>query len=142
MTDKPQNDPAEALYKEGMKYNWRQDKSPANATLSRATLESAAATGHTKALRELAEMMFQGSGGPRNQEHALWLKWSAFVRGDTEALEELSALLESYAEYVDQPDDRLRVNSAARKVEEASELLSWIGNYLHKLARLNSDIRG
>ncbi len=138
MTDKPL-DRAKALYEEGMKYNWRQDKSPANAALSRATLECAAAMGHTKARRELAEMIFQGSGGPQNREHALWLKWSAFVRGDGEALEELSALLESYAESVTPPGARQRATDAARKAEEVSERVGWLGNYLHELARLNLD---
>lgn len=137
MTDKPQKDLAATLYEEGMKYNWRQDKSPANAALSRANLERAAALGHSKAIRELAEMIFQGSGGPQNQEYALWLKWSAFVRGDNEALEELSALLESFAESVTQPGARQRAIEATRKAEEVGERLGWLGNYLHDLARMN-----
>ncbi len=137
MTHESRNDVGEELYEEGMKYNWRQSESPANAALSRATLERAAATGHTKAIREVAEMMFQGSGGPKNQEHALWLKWSAFVRGDSDALEELSALLESYAESMPQPNDRQRASDAARKTEEAAERLAWLQSYLHGVARLS-----
>ena len=86
MTGKQELNDADALYEEGMKYNWRQNGSFANAALSRANLQQAAVLGHTKALRELAEMMFAGSGGPKDQEHALWLKWSAFCRGDQESL--------------------------------------------------------
>lgn len=134
MHEKSPQDFAEELYAEGMRYNWRGAASSANAMLSRATLERAAATGHTKALRELSEMMFQGSGGPQNQEQALWLKWSAVVRGDIDALEELSALLESYAESLTQPNGRQHASEGARKAEEASEKLQWLGSYLHGLA--------
>jgi hypothetical protein len=37
-----------------------------------------------------------GAGGPKNEECARWLTWSAFSRGDRDALEELGALLGSY----------------------------------------------
>jgi len=133
MTKEARKDVGEKLYAEGMKYNWRQSESPANATLSRATLESSAATGHTKAIREVAEMMFQGSGGSKNPERALWLKWSAFMRGDSNALEELSALLESYAEALPQPIDRQRATDAARKTEELAKHFAWLQSYLHHL---------
>lgn len=137
MTDKPHLDIAEEIYAEGMKYNWREAESPANAMLARACLERAAATGHTKALRELSEMMFQGSGGLRNQEHALWLKWSACARGDFDAFEELSTLLESFALSLTHEDDRRRAIDGARKAEEVAEQLQWLKSYLHELVRLN-----
>ena len=138
MIDKAQQNSANALYEEGMSYNWRQDKSPANSALSRANLERAAALGHTKALREVAEMIFIGSGGPQNQEQALRLKWGAFKQGDNDALEELSAMLESYAESSTEPNDRRRAENAAQKAEAASELLRWLESYLYELVRLKN----
>lgn len=135
MTDKPDLDIAATLYTEGMKYNWRHTESPANAALSRANLERAAALGHTKAIRELAEMIFVGSGGPKDEEHALWLKWAAFVRGDQESLEELSALLDSYSDNATDPEIRTRASNAARKTEEAEEQLRYVGGFVHELFR-------
>lgn len=131
MSDAPDKDLADELYREGMKYNWRGDDSLANSTLSRAAFERSASFGHTKALRELAEMMFLGSGGPREMEHALWLKWSAYRKNDEEALEELVALLESYAESGADPDNRRRADKAARKAEEAGEQLRCVSSFLH-----------
>jgi hypothetical protein len=135
MSDDPEKNLPEWLYAEGMKYNWRQDQSPANAALSRAAFERAANLGHTKALRELAEMIFLGSGGPKDQEHALWLKWSAFRRNDDEALEELVALLQSYAESGLAGSEQRRAINAAQKAEEAAERLSYLGGYLAELVR-------
>lgn len=135
MTDKPEKSLAEILYADGMKYNWRQNESPANAMLSRANLQRAAALGHTKAIREFAEMMFAGSGGPKDQEHALWLKWSAFVRGDEESLEELAALLDSYAETVADSGTKVRAINAARKAEEADERLRDVRGFVLELFR-------
>lgn len=135
MTEKPEMSLAETLYAKGMEYNWKHNESPANAALSRANLERAAALGHTKAIRELAEMTFAGAGGPKDQEHALWLKWSAFVRGDEEALEELAALLDSYTENVTDPGTKNRAATAARKAEEIEERLRYVGNFVHELFR-------
>jgi TPR repeat protein len=135
MTDKTSANSAEEMYEEGMRYNWRQDQSLANSSLARALLERAARMNHTKAIRELAEMIFAGSGGPQNHTQALWLKWQAFVRGDYEALEELSDLLESYADIVTDSDSKLRARDAAKRVEEAYERLSGVGSYLAGLVR-------
>lgn len=127
---------AETLYKEGMKYNWSQDKTPAGATLARANLERAAALGHPRAIRALADMMFAGSGGPKEQEHALWLKWQAFSCGDQESLEDLSAMLDSYSE-----NEALHKNirkmayEAAGKTDEAIERLESVGRFLRELVR-------
>jgi TPR repeat protein len=136
MNDTPELDLAEQLYAEGMKYNWRQSQSPANAALSRANLERAAALGHTKAIREFAEMMFAGSGGPKDEEQALWFKWSAFVKGDNESLEELATLLESYAENTADAGMQQRATTAARKAEEAHERLRSVRNFVHELIRM------
>ena len=135
MMEKPPANIAEALYDEGMRYNWRQAASPANAALARAGLERAASLGHMKALREAAEMMFLGSGGPKDEEHALWLKWAAFVRGDGDALEELSALLGSYAESASDPSAKRDAARAALQAEEADERLRRVGTYVHDLLR-------
>lgn len=70
------NDPiADDLYARGMRHNWRHSESLEQATLSRANLQQAASLGHLKAMRELAEMLYAGSGGPKDCEWALWLKW-------------------------------------------------------------------
>lgn len=135
MSDTLGNELANRLYAEGMQYNWRGDESLANATLSRAAFERSAALGHTKAQRELAEMMFLGSGGPKDMERALWLKWSAYRKNDEEALEELVALLESYAEFGVDSDSQRRAGNAARKVEEARGHLRYVGDFLHALVR-------
>lgn len=135
MSDAHQTKLADDLYSTGMQYNWRKSESPANATFARAALERAAALGHTKAMRELSEMLFVGSGGPPELEHALWLKWSAGIRGDYEAFEELSALLEGYGESIADTGDRERAEGAARKAEETGEHLAWLGSYLYGLVR-------
>jgi len=135
MTTKPESDFAGQLYKEGMQYNWRQDKSPSNAALSRASLERAAALGHTRAIREYAEMLFVGSGGPKDQEHALWLKWSAYRQGDSAALDELSALLDSYAEGARDPATSRQAAATARKAEEVYAHLQSVESFLHGLIR-------
>lgn len=142
MTDRPETNLAESLYAEGMKYNWRQNESLANAALSRANLERAAAMHHTKAIRELAEMMFVGSGGPKDQERALWLKWSASVRGDGDALEELADLLDSYAENVSDSETQAHATNAARKADEAFERLRYVGSFVHELFRTKFQLAG
>ena len=134
-SDAPDKDLADKLYREGMTYNWRGDDSLANATLARALFERSARLGHTKALRELAEMMFVGSGGPKEMERALWLKWSAYRKNDEEALEELVALLESYAESGVDSGSQHRAENAARKAEEAGEQLRYVSDFLQALVR-------
>lgn len=132
---------AERHYADGMQYNWRDAESPKNAMLARALLERAAALEHPKALRELAEMEFSGTGGPKNQEHALWLKWAAIVRGDHEALEELSALLETYAESIPNSLEKNRAAGAAAKAEAAGEALQWLGSYLQGVLQSRPDAK-
>ena len=89
---------------------------------------------HTKTLRELAEMMLFGAGGPKDMEHALWLKWTAYRRNnDEETLEELVDLLKSYAESGLHPDLQRRAESAALNVEEAREELRYVDGFLRRL---------
>lgn len=127
-------DRAQFLYEEGLKYNWRGPDSGANAALARAAFEQASRQQHPKALRELAEMMFAGSGGAKEQERALYLKWQAARLGEVEALEELSALLGSYAEGQVKSSDRTRAELAAEKAERAHELMNYLGSYLQNLS--------
>ena len=98
MPELDDDDPAENLYKEGNSYDWKQDQSPAAATLARANFQQAAAMGHKGAVRALAHLIYEGRGGVQDKEQALMLLWSAFTRGDQAALEELADLLASYAE--------------------------------------------
>lgn len=133
MTD--DDDAAQRLYEEAMKHNWRQSASQSHAALARALFERAAVKQHRKALRELAEMMFAGSGGPKEPERGIALKWAAFKLGDGDALEELSALLGSYAEDVVRSNDRDRARLAAEKAENAHELLAWIESYIDDKTR-------
>ena len=136
MSDHNDRDLADKLYAEGMKYNWRGNESLANGTFSRAAFERSGNLGHTKALRELAEMMFLGEGGPKDMEHALWLKWTAYRRNnDEETLEELVDLLESYAESGLHPDLQRRAESASGNVKEAREKLRYVDGFLRELVR-------
>jgi hypothetical protein len=125
---------ADLLYSEGMKYNWRGDESLANETLSRAAFERSAKLGHTKALRELSEMMFLGSGGTKDPEQALLLKWRAFQNNDEEALDELVALLESYSELNVDTENQQRAKRAAKMGEVVGEHLRYIDSFLRELS--------
>lgn len=134
MTSNSTPTPAEALYTEGMEYDWRQDKSPAAATLARAAFQQSATMGHTGALRSLAHMIFDGRGGGQDQKQALLLLWSAFRRGDRDALEELSDMLGSYAE-VTSPSKHKQAEQMAQKVGEVAALVSFIESFMHELVR-------
>jgi hypothetical protein len=125
----------QVLYEQAMEHNWRQAESPAQTALARGLLERATHGGHSKALRELSEMMFVGAGGPREPERAIALKWKSFIRGEIEALEDLSALLESYSEDQIRPDDRNRSKAAADKAEAAHQLISWIESYVNQVSQ-------
>ena len=129
-------DIAQSLYEQGLQYDWRGPESGANVALARAAFEQAARHRHPKALRELAEMMFAGSGGAKEQERALYLKWQAARLGEVEALEELSALLGSYAEEQVKASDRTRAELAAEKAEQARELMNYLGSYIQDLSPL------
>ncbi len=129
-------DLAQSLYEEGLKYNWRSPESAANSAVARAAFEQAARHSHPKALRELAEMMFAGAGGAKEQERALSLMWQAARLGEVEALEELSALLGSYAQEQVKTSDRSRAELAAGKAEKAHELMNYLGSYVQGLSPL------
>jgi hypothetical protein len=131
-----ESEPGQSLYEEALQYNWRASESSSNAAIARAAFERAAALHHRKALRELAEMMFAGAGGPREPERALALKWAACNLGDRDALEELSALLGSYAEELLRRKDSERAVLAATKAEEAHALVEWLSSYINEVSRL------
>ncbi len=130
-------DLAQSLYEEGLKYDWRAPESGANAALARASFEQAARYRHPKAMCELAEMMFAGSGGAKEQERALHLKWQAARLGEVEAIDELSALLGTYAEEQVRPSDRSRAELAAAKAEQAHDLMNYLGSYIQGLSPLS-----
>lgn len=127
--------PAELLYKEGMKYDLRQDKSPAAATLARAAFQQAATMGHTGAIRALAHMIFEGNGGNQDREHAILLLWSAFLRGDHESLEELADILASYAESPNTPLLGKDAADAARRAEEIVDRLARLKSFINDVVQ-------
>lgn len=129
--------PEDTLFKEGMKYDWRQGESPEAATLARACFQQAAAMGHKEALRALAHLVFDGRGGTQNKEQALLLLWSAFNRGDRAALEELGDLLASYAEQLEDNADAKAANNIAETLISLNTSLVRVSNYMQKLARIS-----
>jgi TPR repeat protein len=127
--------PADLLYAEGMKYDFKQDQSPAAATLARASFQQAATMGHGKALRALAHLTYEGRGGPQDHEQALLLLWSAFNRGDHEALEELGDMLGTYAEAATDPSRTREATFASENIEELNRLLGQVSSYMQELVR-------
>ncbi len=80
--------------------------------------------------------MFEGSGGAAEPERALSLKLSAALRGDQAALEELSDLLESYAESQVRMQDKQRAMLAAEQAQQAYQSLQWLSSYIQELSPL------
>jgi TPR repeat protein len=139
MTDKTDDSTADMLFAEGMKYDWRQSQSLRAATLARAAFQQAATMGHTKALRALAHMIFEGSGGGQDREQALLFLWSSFRQGDHNALEELVDLLESHTESIENLDNRKAALETAQCIVELDMRLQQVGVFMRELAskRLN-----
>lgn len=135
MSDKPPKNPADLLFRDGMNYDYKQDQSPAAATLARANFQQAATMGHVKALRALAHLIYEGRGGPQDCEQAMLMLWSAFNRGDHEALEELADMLGTYAEAATDPSCKRAATSASGNIEELDRLLGQVSNYMHELRR-------
>ena len=135
MTDKTTETPADLLFEEGMKYDLRQDKSLAAATFARAAFQQAASMGHTRAIRALAHMVFEGNGGGQDREHALLLLWSAFLRGDHESLGEFADMLETYGESPNIPFPSKVVSDAARQAEEIVDRLARLRYFVDELVR-------
>lgn len=124
---------AEQLFNEGMKFDWNQDKSPAAATLARANFQQSATMGYPKAIRALAHMTFEGRGGFKDQEHALLMLWSAFIKGDHESLDELSDMLESYAEESELSQMRKDAAAVADHVKEIDNRVSRVHDFMREL---------
>jgi len=138
MTDNANDSPADMLFAVGMKYDWRQSQSPAAATLARAAFQQAATMGHTGAIRALAHMIFEGGGGGQDKEHALLLLWSAFIRRDNSALEELADMLESYAESIENPSICKAATETSQHIEELDMRLQQVESFMRKLANARS----
>ncbi len=135
MSDKPAKSPADLLFREGMNYDYKQDQSPAAATLARANFQQAATMGHVKALRALAHLIYEGRGGPQDREQAMLMLWSAFNRGDHEALGELADMLGTYAEEITDPLSKKAATSASGNIEELNRRFGLASYYMHELAR-------
>ena len=139
MADNQNNSLADYFFTEGMKYDWQQSQSHAAATFARAAFQQAATMGHTGAIRALAHMVFEGSGGGQDREHALLLLWNAFTLGDNSALEELVDMLESYTENVENSSIQKAASETARSIGELDIRLRQVGTFMRELAieRLN-----
>jgi TPR repeat protein len=134
--------PAERMYAEGKRFDWKQDKSPAAATLARANFQQAAAMGHKGAVRALAHMLYEGRGGEQDRAKGLLLLWSAYQRGDEEALEEFTDLLASYGEEADSNEHRRTAKQLAESLEVARLSLSSTRSFMHRLASEKSQSAG
>ena len=138
MAEEENTSPANHLYAEGKKYDWKQDRSPPAATLARANFQQAASMGHQGAVRALAHLIYEGRGGPQDREHGLLLLWSAFKRGDDDALEELSDLLATYAEEAGHSAQASKAAVLANTVEEVNVGLGKISSFMDELAHIRS----
>ncbi|MFC0134345.1 hypothetical protein [Massilia eurypsychrophila] len=123
---------AEELYQQAKKYNWRD--LPGDAALARPLFASAANLGHFQAKCDLAGMMFQGHGGPKEQTTAMSIAWQAFAANDLEPLQQLDELLHSYADGLDDSPEKMRALNAADKAEKAIELLRYVSGYVKGLS--------
>jgi TPR repeat protein len=139
--DDESDDPAERLYAEGERFDWKQGESPAAATLARVNFQRAAEMGHKGAVRALAHMIYEGHGGSRDREHGLLLLWSAFKRGDSDALEELSDLLATYGEE-DPGPFASTASSLASRLEEVELVLSEASDFMLEMAIKRSSSEG
>ena len=133
MTDSKQEKTAEMFYYEGMSFNWRHPQSPDAITHARAALHEAANRGHAGALRELSDMYCYPEGGAQDQELALILMWSAFRKGDHEALEALGDMLETYGETSVDKELAKDAIAAARRVEEINKQLENVHTFIQGL---------
>lgn len=132
----------EFFYREGMKYDLNQDRSPSAATSARAAFQQASMLGHLKATRALAHLIYEGRGGAMDQEHALMLLWSCFLKGDHGSLQELEDMLESYAEQNPPPSSARTASFAAQNVKKMIPAVEYVHGFMlslqHAQARRSS----
>lgn len=140
MSDQEPIDPAEQLFSEGKKFDWKQDKSPAAAVLARANFQQAAEMGHKAAERALAHMVYEGRGGAADKVLGLHLLWSAFRRGDYQALEEFSDLLASFSEDNIPSQQTIRAAQLAPNLEATVKTLDKVDQFMHELASKRAQI--
>lgn len=134
MNDSEHPNPADRLYTEGKKFDWKQDKSLAAATLARASFQQAAEMGHIAAARALAHMVYEGRGGSADKVQGLLLLWSAFKRGDYEALEEFSDLLTTFGEANATSQQTIRAAHLSEPLESLIDVLAKVDQFMHELA--------
>lgn len=142
MSDHDPIDPAERLFREGKKFDWKQDQSPAAAVLARANFQQAAEMGHKAAARALAHMVYEGRGGAADKEQGLLLLWSAFRRGDYQALEEFSDLLASFGEDNKPSQQTIRAAHLAPNLEAMVETLGKVDQFMYELASKRAQVPG
>lgn len=140
MSDQEPIDPSERLFSEGKKFDWKQNKSPAAAVLARANFQQAAEMGHKAAARALAHMVYEGRGGAADKMLGLLLLWSAFRRGDYQALEEFSELLASFGEDNTPSQQTIRAARLAPELEAMVETLGKVDQFMHELASKRAQI--
>jgi TPR repeat protein len=134
MNDQEPTDTAEQLFTEGKKFDWKQDKSHVAALLARASFQQAAEMGHKAAARALAHMVYEGRGGAADRVLGLLLLWSAFRRGDYEALEEFSDLLTSFGEDKTAGQQTIRAAHLAPSLEALVGALGEADQFMQELA--------
>lgn len=135
-------DPAERLFSEGKKFDWKQDTSLAAAVLARANFQQAAEMGHKEAARALAHVVYEGRGGAEDKVLGLLLLWSAFRRGDYQALEEFSDLLASFGEDNTLGQQTIRAAHLAPTLEALVETLGKVDQFMHELASKRAQMPG
>ncbi len=129
---------ADRLFEEGKNYNQRQNTSLSSATTARVCFQQAVTMGHTGAMRALAHMCFDGSGGTKDKEEAIWLLWAAFYRGDYDSLDELTDILESYSE---EPDSKLAATDALQASQNAAAIkqnIDSLMSFIHQVAQVKA----
>lgn len=134
MIDSEYPNPAELLFTEGKQFDWKQNESPAAATLARANFQQAAKMGHIAAARALAHMVYEGRGGSADKVQGLLILWSAFRKGDFEALEEISDLLASFSENTTEGHLNTRSAQISESLETAVDTLKKVNNFMLELA--------
>ena len=135
-------DPAERIYRDGMKFDLKQNESPSAAALARANFQQAASMGHRAAVRALAHMVYDGRGGERDQTKGLLLLWSAYRRGDEDAFEEFTDLLATYGEEATSEQHQRSASRLAKALEDTRNALARTGDFMYMLARERGQSQG
>ena len=88
-----------------------------------------------QAKAKLAEMLFSGSGGPKEQVRAMAITWQVFAPNDFDPLESLIEQLHMYADQSLDPVEQVRAREAAEKLEATPPSLRVASGYVTTLAQ-------